>query len=118
MRRSVLLLCLLLGAVVSAQTTKPFVETLASEKLGGREAGSADERAAGDYIAAQLARIGARPLPGRSDMFQGFAFTAGSKDAGSRVSVAAGASAAKAFTAASDVQALSFSDDAEITGPV
>jgi hypothetical protein len=102
----------------AAPPTRPFVETLASEKLGGREAGSADERAAGTYLAAQLARLGARPLPGRSDMFQSFAFTAGSRDAGSRVSVTAGSTAPKTFTAASDVQALSFSDDAEISGPV
>jgi hypothetical protein len=104
-------------AQTAAPPTRPFVETLASEKLGGREAGSADERAAGDYIAAQLARLGARPLPGRSDMFHGFAFTAGSKDAGSRVSVTAGSAAARAFTNATDVQALSFSDDADVSGP-
>ena len=124
MRRAVLLLVVALAGstAVHAQTaaplTRPFVETLASEKLGGREAGSADERAAGDYLAAQLARLGAKPLPGRSDMFQGFAFTAGSRDAGSRVSVSSGTAAPKAFTTASDVQALSFSDDAEISGPV
>src|ERR1044071_8899325 len=110
MRRTTLLLCLLLGAVASAQTTRPFVETLASEKLGGREAGSADERAAGDYLAAQLARIRAKPLPGRGDMFQSFAFTAGSHDAGSRIGVAANQRTAQTFTTATDVQALSFSD--------
>jgi len=110
MRRAVLLLLLALAGSSSVHTqtaappTRPFVETLASEKLGGREAGSADERAAGDYIAAQLARAGARPLPGRSDMFQSFAFTAGSRDAGSRVSVTSGSAAPRAFTAASDVQ--------------
>jgi len=105
-------------AQTASPSTRPFVETLASEKLGGREAGSADERAAGDYLAAQLARMGARPLPGRTDMFQSFAFTAGSRDAGSRLSVTRGAAPARAFTAATDVQALSFSDDAEISGPV
>jgi len=119
MRRTLRLLSafLLLAAAASAQSTKPFVETLASEKLGGREAGSADERAAGDYLAQQLARMGAKPLPGRSDMFQSFAFTAGSRDAGSRIAVAAGQRAAQTFAAASDVQTLSFSDDAEVIGP-
>ena len=132
MRRAALLLVVALAPfvrsagsldpAVQAQTaappTRPFVETLASEKLGGREAGSADERAAGAYLASQLARMGARPLPGRSDMFQSFPFTAGSHDAGSRVSVTVGSTAPRAFAAASDVQALSFSDDAEISGPV
>jgi hypothetical protein len=122
MRRTALLLLVSLaaGSALHGQTvatpTRPFVETLASEKLGGREAGSADERAAGDYIAAQLARLGARPLPGRSAMFETFSFTAGSRDAGSRVAVAAGASAPRAFASATDVQALSFSDDADVSG--
>ena len=117
MRRAPLLLLVALAGSTSVHTqtaapsTRPFVETLASEKLGGREAGSADERAAGDYIAAQLARMGARPLPGRSDMFQSFAFTAGSRDAGSRMSVGA-----QAFSGSRVVQALSFSDDAEVSG--
>jgi len=107
-----------LFAQTTTPPTRPFVETLASEKLGGREAGSADERAAGDYLAAQLARLGAKPLPGRADMFQTFEFTAGSRDGGSRVSVTSGTGAPKTFMAATDVQALSFSDDAEIGGPV
>ena len=51
-------------------------------------------------------------------MFHSFAFAAGSRDAGSRLSVTRGAAPARAFTAAADVQALSFSDDAEISGPV
>ena len=67
-----------------AASTRAYVETLASDRFAGREAGSTGERLAGDYIAAQLARIGARPLPGRSDMFVPFDFTAGSRDGGSR----------------------------------
>ena len=46
-----LLVSLLVGPVLQGQSavtpTRPFVETLASEKLGGREAGSADE---GDMV--------------------------------------------------------------------
>jgi len=101
-----------------APPTRPFVETLASERLGGREAGSRDERAAGDYLAEQLKRLGAQPLPGRKDLFQPFEFTAGSRDGGSRASVAAGATAARSFSTVKDVQALSFSDDTEVSGPV
>src|SRR5688572_5739130 len=101
-----------------APPTRPFVETLASERLGGREAGSRDERAAGDYLAEQLKRLGARPLPGRKDMFQPFEFTAGGGDGGSRAAVAAGTAAPRTFSTTRDVQALSFSDDGEVSGAV
>ena len=97
---------------------KAHVEFLASDKLEGREAGSPGERLAADYLTAQLARIGARPLPGRSDMFMPFEFTAGSRDGGSRITLTAGAGPARTFSAPRDVQALSFSDDANVSGPV
>src|SRR5262245_17130198 len=94
--------------VATASRTRAHVETLASEKFAGREAGSDGERLAADYIVSQLTRIGARPLPGRRDMFQPFEFTAGSRDGGSRISVAAG----------DGVRALSFSEDATVEGEV
>src|SRR5688572_19437683 len=108
---------LVFGAAIpaTAQTsvTRPYVETLASEKFAGREAGSQGERLAADYIAAQLAAMGARPLPGRSDMFVPFTFTAGSKDGGSRAVVGS-----TTFDTTKDVIALSFSDDGEVSAPV
>ncbi len=114
------LFILLAGSVaaVSAQApapppatgTRAYVETLASEKFAGREAGSGGEREAGDYIAAQLARIGARPLPGRQDVFMSFDFTAGSRDGGSQLSIGS-----ERFSAPTDVVALSFSDDATVS---
>src|SRR5918994_1948251 len=73
--------------VTSAPATRSYVETLASEKFGGREAGSAGERQAGDYLASQLAGLGAQPLPGRKDLFRQFEFTAGSRDGGTRLTV-------------------------------
>ena len=126
-------LCVAIGVGVAtsavAQTatsskTRPHVQTLASERFDGREAGSSGERLAGDYIAQQLARLGAKPLPGRRDMFASFEFTAGSKDGGSIVRVERGAAGAGAlppsttFQERADIQALSFSDDAEVKGPV
>jgi hypothetical protein len=116
------LVALLVSAPAFSQTataakTRAHVETLASPRLEGRKAGSEGERLAADYIAAQLARVGARALPGKSDMFATFEFTAGSKDAGSRVSMTRDGGGAQGF-AANQVQALSFSDDAEVTGPV
>jgi hypothetical protein len=105
-----------------APSTRAHVEFLASEALAGREAGSDGERAAGDYLAAQLARLGARPLRGRADMFLPFEFTAGSRDSGSRLRLAPPAAPGTTpqeidFSERRDVQALSFSEDAEIAGP-
>ena len=96
----------------TASNTRRYVETLASEKFAGREAGSTGERQAGDYIAAQLARLGAQPLPGRQDVFMSFDFTAGSRDGGSHLGVGP-----QRFTAPDDLVALSFSDDATVSAP-
>ena len=112
----------------TASPTRAHVEFLASDMLEGREAGSPGERLAADYITAQLARIGARPLPGRSDLLMPFEFTAGSRDGGSSIiisgettadgTVAGLRPAEQVFSEPAQVRSLSFSDDAEITGPV
>ena len=96
--------------VATTPTTRAHVETLASEKFGGREAGSDGERLAAEYIVQQLTRVGARPLPGRADMFQPFEFIAGSRDGGSTLMTPAGASG--------EVRALSFSEDGSVEGEV
>jgi hypothetical protein len=101
-----------------SSAARDHVQTLASSAFEGREAGTAGERRAGDYIANQLARIGARPLPGRTSMFAPFAFTAGSRDGGSRVTVTATPGPPRAFEGAGDVLPLSFSDDGDISGEV
>jgi Zn-dependent M28 family amino/carboxypeptidase len=101
---------------VEPSRTRADVETLASEKFEGRQAGSPGEQGAADYLAAALARMGARPLPGQTGMFLTFDFTAGSRDGGSRVSVTAG-SGERAFDGREVVQALPFSDDATLSAP-
>ena len=108
-----LLLAVTAPAVAQTSATRAHVQTLASEKFAGREAGSPGERLAADYIASQLARAGAKALPGRKDMFVPFSFTAGSRDGGSRAVVGTAT-----FNTTKDVIALSFSDDAEVTAPV
>ena len=103
----------------STSETRRHVETLASEKLEGRMTGSAGERLAGDYIVSQLQRVGARPLPGVADFRDPFEFTAGSRDGGSAATVRPAApGVSRTFDRQSDVQALSFSDNAEVSGPV
>jgi Zn-dependent M28 family amino/carboxypeptidase len=84
------------------------IETLASERLGGRLAGSEGERLAADYIARALKDLGARPLPGRSDYRLSFDFTAGTRDGGTTVGT----------FGRGDAQALSFSDNATVSGEV
>ena len=122
--KRILLGVLLLSTSVSAQQTavasrtRAAVELLASDRLEGRDTGSPGERLAGDYIATQLARVGARPLPGRRDMFMPFEFTAGTRDGGSNLTIRRSGGASQPFRGAEQVQALSFSDDATVSGPV
>src|SRR4029079_19389314 len=120
---SILLVFAALRAGVDAQTshTRPHVETLASPRLEGRLAGSNGERLASDYLVAELQKIGARPLPGQKDFRLPFEFTAGTKDGGSRIAVVSVHSAGATgpwFEGQTEVRALSFSDNAEVTGDV
>ena len=119
--------CGLLGvAALKAQTkTRAHVQTLASDRFEGRLAGSSGEKLASEYLAGELKKIGAKPLPGQADYLMPFQFTAGTKDAGSSISVsglrqAEGAASGnnRTFNMPTDVRALSFSDSAEVTGPV
>jgi hypothetical protein len=98
-------------ATQEAERTRLRVERLASEAFGGREAGSDGERQAAAFIAGELARLGARPLPGRRDMFATFDFPAGSRDGNTSIAVApeAGGAAGHRFTG-QQVDALSFSE--------
>ncbi len=113
----------LLLAVASAGTvaqtatdtrTRAHVTALAAERLEGRLSGSNGERLAAEYIAGQLQRIGVRPLPGQKDYRLPFEFTAGTRDGGSSLSIRAG----QTFSSTPNVQALSFSDNGEVTGDV
>ena len=126
------MLLLLFAAPVAAQTTatptsktRTHVQTLASERFAGRAAGTDGERLAADYIAAQLSRAGAKALPGKSNMFLPFEFTAGARDGGSLISVrtseagtTSGVLGGTIGSPGTSIRALSFSDDAELTGNV
>jgi Zn-dependent M28 family amino/carboxypeptidase len=95
-----------------ASKTRPHVETLASARLEGRLAGSNGERLASDYLVSELQKIGARPLPGQKDFRLPFEFTAGTRDGGSTLKVGS------AVFGQDQVRALSFSDNADVSGPV
>jgi Zn-dependent M28 family amino/carboxypeptidase len=102
-------------ATAASSSTRSHVQALASEALDGRLTGSAGERLAADYIVSQLRKIGAKPLPGAADYRLPFEFTAGSRDGGSFVNVAGITSS---FATRRDVQALSFSDNGDVSGPL
>jgi hypothetical protein len=103
------------GIAEDALNTRALVTTLASDAMQGRVTGSAGERRAGDYIIAQLERIGAKPLPGRSDYRMPFEFTAGARDGGSSMTVQSNSAEPQRFDSRSDIQALSFSDQGSVT---
>jgi Zn-dependent M28 family amino/carboxypeptidase len=98
--------------------TRAHVETLASPKLEGRLAGSAGEKLAAEYLVKELQRMGAKPLPGQADFRLPFSFTAGSKDAGSTITVQREGVPARTFDTRDQVMALSYSDNGEVSGPV
>jgi hypothetical protein len=106
--------------VRTASKTRAHVEMLASPQLGGRLTGSVGERLASDYIVSELRKMGARPLPGQADFLIPFDFTAGTRDGGTTVAVDSvpPRMSNKTFSSRSDVQALSFSDNADVTAPV
>ena len=121
MKRVALAIVLLSTSLSAQQTavasrTRAAVEFLASDRLEGRDTGSPGERMAGDYIAMQLARVGAKPLPGHRDMFMPFEFTAGTRDGGSTLTTRG--RQPQTFRGTEQLQALSFSDDAMVSGPV
>ena len=104
----------------AASKTRADVEVLASDRLGGRQAGSEGARLAADHLVAELKKLGAQPLPGQKDFRLPFSFTAGVKDGGTTLQVSAppdgDARGVAQFDTTPQVQALSFSDNAEVSG--
>jgi hypothetical protein len=116
----------LLAQATTDSRVRTHVATLASDRFDGRQAGTAGERLAGDYIQGELTRNGVLPLPGQDGLFLPFEFTAGSRDGGSTLTVmqraenaaTSGGGSGTVYQGESTVQALSFSDDAEVSGEV
>jgi len=100
-------------AVAADLELQAHVTTLASDEFDGRLTGSPGETRAAEYIVQQLKEIGAQPLAGQTDFRLPFQFTAGTKDGGSSVTTRG-----ETFEGADMVQALSFSDNAEVSGDV
>jgi hypothetical protein len=106
-----------------ASKLRTYVRTLASEKFGGRMTGTEGETLAREFIISELKRIGAKPLPGRSNFEAPFEFTAGTRDGGSTVGFTitnpgANGSGSTVPPRADQARALSFSDNGDVDGPV
>jgi hypothetical protein len=101
------------AAQATASKTRPDVTVLASDRLEGRQAGSAGAQLAADHLVAELKKMGAQPLPGQKDFRLPFTFTAGVKDGGTTLTAAG-----RTFAQRTEVQALSFADNAEVSGDV
>jgi len=111
---------LVLQGAQAPSRTRAHVEALASPRLEGRLTGSAGEGLASDYLVSELRKMGAKPLPGQADYRMAFDFTAGTRDGGSTVAMTApGAPGTpRTFSSRAEVQALSFSDNGDVTGDV
>ena len=111
----------LLGVVPAAADSHEGLERhvryLASEELEGRMTGTAGERLAAEYIAAELEKLGCKPADGQEGFLVPFEFTAGTTDAGTVVEVRSETEAIE-WTGGETVQALSFSDSGEVSGEV
>jgi len=103
----------------AADDLRHTVEYLASPKLEGRLTGTRGAIKAAQYIEAQLRALGARPLPGQRGFDVAFGFTAGTHDAGSRLTLErAGDEHPRKWKGVKSIQALSFSDNGSVSGPV
>ena len=95
------------------------VDYLASEELAGRMSGSPGGRLAGDYIAAQMRRIGLVPVAG-NDYFQPFEFKAGARviTNANHLTLNRAGAPPEEFAVERDFRPLEFSASAEVEAPV
>ena len=127
--RSALLTIALTAAAVSHPTAdtarlRATVETLASERFGGRMTGSEGEGLARQFIISELQRIGAKPLPGVDGFETPFEFTAVTLDFGSNMGISISLPPRDGVTSSfvpgpgpgTSARALSFSDNGDAEG--
>lgn len=101
----------------ATQSIRAHVETLASAPFEGRLTGSPGEHLAAAYLATELQKLGARPLPGQAGYQLPFEFSAGTHDSGSTLSITTKGSTSR-LAAPGELAALSFSDSGTATGAV
>jgi len=105
---------------ITTNDLRAVVSYLASDELEGRLAGSPGGRLAGDYIAAQMKRIGLQPVGTNDGFFQPYEFNAGARvltNANHFFATTTG-SAPVEFAVERDFRPLSFSANGEAEGEV
>jgi len=102
----------------TATSSLSQVEFLSSDDLGGRLTGTEGAAKAADYIIEQLQAIGAEVIPGADGYRLSFEFTAGITDAGSSFAASGGGLRAPLRAGVGQIQALTFSDTGEVSGPL
>ncbi|MCB2155543.1 M28 family peptidase [bacterium] len=123
LRQTILLsvVLLLLATSAVAQHAIRHVEVLASPEFGGRQTETEGEALAADYIASQLRRIGAQPLPGSEGFFHFFQRRDVIDDEGTRLRVYRGDPVGVPnydWEGGQALRAVSFTSEAEVSGPI
>jgi hypothetical protein len=105
---------------ITTNDLQAVVSYLASDELEGRLAGSPGGRLAGEYIAAQMKRIGLQPVATNDGFFQPYEFNAGARvlTNANHLFVTTTASAPLEFAVDRDFRPLSFSANGEAEGEV
>ncbi len=105
---------------ISTNDLRAVVSRLASDQLEGRLAGSPGGKLAGDYIAAQMKRLGLQPVGANEGLFQPYEFNAGARvlTNANRLVVTHTGSAPLGFALERDFRPLSFSANGEAEGEV
>ncbi|MEE2637609.1 MAG: M20/M25/M40 family metallo-hydrolase [Acidobacteriota bacterium] len=100
-----------------ASSLRTNVEILAADALEGRFTGSDGIRLAADHIIGELRAIGAQPIPGGEGYRLPFQYTGRASDGGTRLEIV-GESGTRSWNDPDLVRGLSFSESAEVTGPL
>jgi Tol biopolymer transport system component len=105
---------------ITTNDLRAVVSYLASDELEGRLAGSPGGKLAGDYIAAQMKRIGLVPVGTNDGFFQPYEFNAGARALtnANRLAVTAAGGATAEFAVERDFRPLSFSANGQAEGEV
>lgn len=102
--------------VPAPSSIRTNVEILSSDAFEGRLTGTDGIRAAANHIVAELEALGAEPLPDTADYRLPFEFTGSTTDGGTHLRL--GGADGLQWSDADAVRALSFSESAEVSGPV
>ncbi len=106
-------------ADITADDLRIHVRYLASDELEGRGSGTAGNRKAAEYIAAELKRYGVKPAGTDGGYFQPFSFVAAVKlGSGNALAIGRGNQPTQPLQPDVDFRPLGFSSSASVSGPL